>query len=77
MIIEFSGGKIIATPYELTVRITGINNTTLHAQTDALELIGNGANVIVANGGECKWSLALDSAEQLAELADFIGVTPR
>ncbi len=75
MIIEFHGGKLVATPYELTVRLSGANSVTLHAQTDLIELIG-GANVVIANSGDCKWSLNLDNSEQLETLARFIGVQP-
>lgn len=68
MIIEFTGGKIITNQYETVVRLNGPHHITLQAQNDALTLIG-GANVLAANGAECKWSLKLDSATQLEQLS--------
>jgi len=61
MVIEFSHGKIIVTPHEVVVR-------------DAVQLIGRGANVLVANGAECKWSIKLDSESQLIEISQQLGV---
>jgi len=75
MLIEFSTGKIIATQYEVSVRIHGEHMVTLQAQIDALKLIGNGANVILANAGDCRWSVKLDNEAQLLALSQFIGIT--
>ena len=47
---------------------------TLQAQTDAIQLLGRGANVVLSHGAECKWSIKLDSEEQLAELSREIGI---
>lgn len=74
MVIEFSQGKIIVTPHEVVVRLSGDHAITLSAQSDALQLIGRGANVIVANGAECKWSLKLDSQDQLVEISEQLGI---
>lgn len=74
MVIDFKSGKIIATPHEIVVRLDGEHRVTLQAQTDAIQLIGNGANVISVNGAECKWSIKLDNQEQLTELSDVIGI---
>ncbi|MFA0521254.1 DUF3389 family protein, partial [Vibrio sp. 10N.222.55.E8] len=57
MVITFKSGKVIATAHELVVRLDGEHRVTLHAQVDAIQLIGKGANVISANGSECKWSI--------------------
>lgn len=73
MMITFSGGKIIATPYEVVVKLTGVHMVTLQAQNDAITLIGNGANVVSANGSETKWSIKLDSEQQMFELSKHIG----
>lgn len=73
MMIPFSGGKIIATAYEVVVKIDGAQMVTLQAQNDAITLIGRGANVISANGSETKWSIKLDSEQQLATLSSQIG----
>ncbi|KAB0300686.1 DUF3389 domain-containing protein [Vibrio fortis] len=73
MVITFSGGKIIATPHELVVRLDGEHRVTLQAQVDAIQLIGKGANVVSANGSECKWSIKLDDEQQLRDIANEIG----
>ncbi|WP_162064110.1 DUF3389 domain-containing protein [Vibrio taketomensis] len=75
MMIEFSGGKIIATVHELVVKLNGAQMVTLQAQTDAVQLIGRGANVIAVNCSEAKWSLKLDDENQLSELASQIGIS--
>ncbi|MDW2288430.1 DUF3389 family protein, partial [Vibrio sp. 1562] len=54
MVIEFSLGKIIATQREIVIKLTGEGMVTLQAQTDALQLLGRGANVVLAHGAECK-----------------------
>ncbi|WP_162048141.1 DUF3389 domain-containing protein [Vibrio taketomensis] len=75
MMIEFSGGKIIATAHEIVVKLNGAQMVTLQAQTDAVQLIGRGANVIAVNCSEAKWSLKLDDENQLSELASQIGIS--
>ncbi|ANP67137.1 DUF3389 domain-containing protein [Vibrio alginolyticus] len=74
MVIEFSLGKIIATQREIVIKISGSAMVTLQAQTDAIQLLGRGANVVLSHGAECKWSIKLDSEEQLAELSREIGI---
>lgn len=74
MLVEFKSGKIIATPHEIVVKLIGEHMVTLQAQTDAIQLIGRGANVIAANGSETKWSIKLDNEAQLKALADEIGI---
>ncbi|MFH4817028.1 DUF3389 domain-containing protein [Vibrio alginolyticus] len=73
MVIEFSLGKIIATQREIVIKLSGSAMVTLQAQTDAIQLLGRGANVVLSHGAECKWSIKLDNEEQLAELSREIG----
>ncbi|WP_299688155.1 DUF3389 domain-containing protein [uncultured Vibrio sp.] len=73
MVITFKNGKVIATAHELVVRLDGEHRVTLQAQVDAIQLIGKGANVISANGSECKWSIKLDNEQQLRDIANEIG----
>lgn len=73
MIIVFSAGKVIANQYETVIRLDGAHYVTLQAQNDALTLIGS-ANVVSANGAECKWSVKLDSAAQLEQLSEHTGI---
>jgi len=70
MVIVFKGGKIIANAFDLVVRLEGEHQANLQAHVDAVQLIGRGANVISVNSGECKWSVKLDSEQQLKQLAD-------
>ncbi|EEX64941.1 DUF3389 domain-containing protein [Vibrio metoecus] len=73
MVIQFKGGKIILTPHEVVVRLGSENMVTLQAYSDAITLMGNGANVLVANGSEAKWSLKLDDEAQLRIIAQTLG----
>ncbi|NOI13783.1 DUF3389 domain-containing protein [Vibrio hepatarius] len=73
MVIEFKSGRVIVTPHEMVIKLNGEHMVTLQAQVDAVQLIGRGANVIAANGSETKWSIKLDNAEQLSEIAQQIG----
>lgn len=73
MKITFSEGDIIANQHELVVRLNNTSRTTVQAEVDALTLIG-GANVISAVGSGMKWSIKLDSPEQLEMLAQEIGI---
>ncbi len=73
MVVEFKSGKVIVTPHEVVIKLSGEHMVTLQAQVDAVQLIGRGANVIAANGSETKWSIKLDNAEQLSEIAQQIG----
>ena len=73
MVIEFSLGKIIATQREIVIKISGSAMVTLQAQTDAIQLLGRGANVVLSHGAECKWTIKLDNEEHLAELSREIG----
>ncbi|WP_158156022.1 DUF3389 domain-containing protein [Vibrio alginolyticus] len=74
MVIEFSLGKIIATQREIVIKLSGSAMVTLQAQTDAIQLLGRGANVVLSHGAERKWSIKLDNEEQLAELSREIGI---
>lgn len=73
MIIVFSQGKIIATQHEIVVRLDGEARISLQAQVDELTLIA-GANVVTAVGSGINWSIKLDDEQQLATLADEIGI---
>ncbi|USD34181.1 MULTISPECIES: DUF3389 family protein [Vibrio] len=74
MVIKFKSGKIIVTVHEIVVKVASEHMITLSAQIDAIQLIGRGVNVIAANGSETKWSIKLDNAQQLSEIASEIGI---
>jgi len=73
MKMTFSEGDIIANQHELVIRLNNASKTVLQAEVDAIMLIG-GANVINAVGSGLKWSIKLDDEEQLAYLANEIGI---
>lgn len=64
----------MATQREIVIKLSGSAMVTLQAQTDAIQLLGRGANVVLSHGAECKWSIKLDNEEQLAELSREIGI---
>ncbi len=72
MVIEFKYGKIIITPHELVVRLDGEHKITMQATSEAVQLIG-GANVVVVNSGECKWSIKLDNGQHLKLISEHLG----
>lgn len=74
MVIEFSLGKIVATHREIVIKLSGSSMVTLQAQTDAIQLLGRGANVVLSHGAECKWSVKLDNEDQLKQLSQEIGL---
>ncbi len=74
MVIIFKTGKIIASAHEVIVKIEGEHCATLHSQRDAITLIGQGSNVIVSNSSETKWSVKIDTKEQLAELSHHLSI---
>ncbi|ENM5769148.1 DUF3389 domain-containing protein [Vibrio mimicus] len=71
MVIQFKSGKIILTTHEVVVRLG--QEVTLQAQADAITLMGNGANVMIANGSETKWSIKLDDETQLRTIGQTLG----
>ncbi|ERM53280.1 DUF3389 domain-containing protein [Vibrio mimicus] len=71
MVIQLKSGKIILTTHEVVVRLG--QEVTLQAQADAITLMGNGANVMIANGSETKWSIKLDDETQLRTIAQTLG----
>ncbi|MGL4828330.1 MAG: DUF3389 domain-containing protein [Vibrio sp.] len=73
MVLQFKNGKIILTPHEVMVRLGDANFATLQADVDMITLMGNGANVMIANGGGSKWSIKLDDEAQLQTIAQTLG----
>lgn len=74
MIIEFSHGKTIANQHEIVIRLAAVPQANLQAQLESLTLIGRGANVITAHDIGCQWSIKLDNAEQVEQLAEFLSL---
>ncbi|USD66770.1 DUF3389 family protein [Vibrio sp. SCSIO 43136] len=74
MVIEFSAGKIIMNQFEIVVRLNGDLRLTMQAQLDALTIMGKGANMLIANDNEVKWSIRLDDELQLSKVAEHLGI---
>ncbi|GMQ48812.1 DUF3389 family protein [Vibrio sp. 10N] len=72
MVINFSSGKVIATPHEVVVRYS-VGQITLQSQVDALQLILP-ACILSANGAECKWSVKLDDETQVNAISEACGI---
>ncbi|SHH78893.1 DUF3389 domain-containing protein [Ferrimonas marina] len=73
MKIRFAQGVLIANAHELMVRLDGPGRITFQAAADCIQLVGI-ANVVTGFGGGVSWSLQLDSEDQLAQLAEVLGV---
>jgi hypothetical protein len=72
MVITFSQGKIIVTPFEVQVRLD-VAKLVLQALVDDIQL-RTGALLLVADGGGVRWSLTLDNAEQFELLQSELGI---
>jgi hypothetical protein len=73
MVITFKHGKIIVTPNELVIKLTGDAHIMMQASAETVELIGQGVNVIAVNSGAVRWSVKLDNGEQMIAIADVLG----
>lgn len=73
MLIEFSQGKIIVTPHEIVVRFASLPQCVLQAEQSAVSLFGSGANILMANVGGVKWSVKLDTQEQIELISQELG----
>lgn len=72
MVIEFSQGKIIITPFEIQVRL-GISGSGLYAMVEDIKF-NEQALIIFADAGAVRWSLKLDSIEQLKLIREELGI---
>ncbi|MCG9729337.1 DUF3389 domain-containing protein [Shewanella sp. Isolate13] len=71
MIIQFSAGKLILSPFEVQVRLD--NGCQLYAMVDDIKLHQD-ALMLVADAGAVRWNIKLDSNEQLQEIKDELGI---
>jgi len=72
MVIEFSQGKIILTPFEIQVRLS-TSGTTMYAMVEDIKF-NDDALIINADAGAVRWSLRLDTLEQLNEIREELGI---
>lgn len=70
MLIHFSKGKIIASPFEIQVRLAGV---TLTALAEDIKCHAE-ALLLIANAGAVSWTLVLDNLEQLQQLCEQLGI---
>ncbi|MCL1145856.1 DUF3389 family protein [Shewanella sp. 10N.261.52.F9] len=71
MIIAFSAGKIILTPFEVQVRLD--NGCQLYAMVDDVKCHDD-ALMLVADAGAVRWNIKLDTSEQLQEIKQELGI---
>lgn len=72
MVIDFSLGKIILTPFEVQVRFN-TSGITMYAMVEDIKIIDD-ALIMHADAGAVRWSLKLDSPEQIARIREELGV---
>ncbi|MCK8045548.1 MULTISPECIES: DUF3389 family protein [Shewanella] len=71
MIIQFSAGKLILSPFELQARLD--NGCQLYAMVDDIKFHDD-ALMIVADAGAVRWNIKLDSNEQLQDVKQELGI---
>ncbi|ABZ76951.1 conserved hypothetical protein [Shewanella halifaxensis HAW-EB4] len=71
MIIHFSAGKFIVSPFEVQVRLD--NGCQLYAMVDDIKFHQD-ALMVVADAGAVRWNIKLDSSEQLLLVMEELGV---
>ncbi|GGI98469.1 PTS sugar transporter subunit IIA [Shewanella hanedai] len=72
MVIDFSQGKIILTPFEVQIKLSA-SGSGMYAMAEDLTFIDD-ALIISADAGSIKWSLRLDTLEQLLMIRAEIGI---
>jgi len=72
MVIEFSQGKIILTPFEVQVRLS-TSGTTMYAMVEDIKF-NDQALILYADAGAVRWSLRLDTIEQLSIMREELGI---
>ncbi|GIU07525.1 MULTISPECIES: DUF3389 family protein [unclassified Shewanella] len=71
MIVQFSVGKLIISPFEVQVRLE--NGCQLYAMVDDIKFHQD-ALMLVADAGAVRWNLKLDSIEQLQDIKQELGI---
>lgn len=71
MIIEFSQGKLILSPFEIQVRLNA-PGVVLQAMVEDIRLRQE-VLVLSADAGAVRWSLKLDNQQQADDLVEFLG----
>ncbi|MGS0677188.1 DUF3389 family protein [Shewanella sp. 0m-4] len=71
MIIHFSAGKLVVSPFEIQVRLE--NGCQLYAMVDDIKFHQD-ALILVADAGAVRWNIKLDSTEQLQQIMQELGI---
>ncbi|GIU47004.1 hypothetical protein TUM4438_24640 [Shewanella sairae] len=71
MVIAFSAGKLIVSPFEIQARLD--NGCLLYAMVDDIKFHDD-ALMLVADAGAVRWNIKLDSNEQLQEVKGELGI---
>ncbi|MCC4832336.1 DUF3389 family protein [Shewanella sp. 1_MG-2023] len=74
MIIEFSQGKLVVTPFEVQCRLN-VNSIVLTAMVDDMKCIADRL-LLIADAGAVRWSLQLDNNQQFYEVIEILGIAP-
>lgn len=72
MIIQFSKGKIVTSPFELQVRFNDMP-VMLSAMVDDIQCRAE-AIMLIADAGAVRWTLKLDNIPQLIQVCDELGI---
>ncbi|MEZ9822191.1 DUF3389 domain-containing protein [Shewanella sp. 10N.286.45.A1] len=72
MIIEFSNGKIVLTPFEVQVRLN--NHCHLYAMVEDIKFLQD-ALMMIADAGAVRWNLKLDNEQQLQQIRAELGIS--
>ncbi|MCG9965177.1 MAG: DUF3389 domain-containing protein [Shewanella sp.] len=72
MVLDFSQGKLIATEFEVQIRLS-VANVVLQASAEDVSLRLD-PPMIIANGGSVRWSIKLDNSDQLQSLQALLGI---
>ncbi|GIU30589.1 hypothetical protein TUM4644_29700 [Shewanella colwelliana] len=72
MVLDFTQGKLILSPFELQIKLTALP-VTLYAMAEDIKLISD-ALMIVADAGAVRWHCKLDSLTQMEVVATELGL---
>lgn len=71
MVIDFSGGKMILSPFDLQVRLN--HGVQLYAMVEDLKCHDE-AIMLIADAGAVRWHLTLDNVQQLQQVKAELGL---
>ncbi|MDD1779808.1 DUF3389 domain-containing protein [Enterovibrio sp. ZSDZ35] len=72
MVIQITGGRVIATMHEVMVKLQE-NKATLQAQVDDIAILA-APKMLVVSGGSINWSISLETDENVQALSEATGI---